>query len=80
MKSVSMGERVAEVDIIALLEKELQLLQDETNDGSSQDCDPKDMKVIRSEVVNIIVQLNCISICDAKSIALHKCQNSSLFE
>ena len=68
------------VDILALLERELQLLQDEANECSSQNCDPKDVKVIRAEVINIIVQLDCISLCDAKSIALHKCQNSSLFE
>ena len=36
-------------------------------------------KLINLELLNVMVQLNKISKCDAKTVALYKCQNSPLF-
>ena len=66
------------VDVLALLDAQLQL--------HYCDKDADGLKIIRGnkklmniELLNVMVELNNISKCDAKTVALYKCQNSPLF-
>ena len=66
------------VDVLALLDDQLQLqYYDKDTDGLKTIRGNE--KLINMELLNVMVQLNKISKCDAKTVALYKCQNSPLF-
>ena len=66
------------VDVLALLDAQLQLNHfGKDTDGLKIIRGNK--KLINLELLNVMVQLNKISKCDAKTVALYKCQNSPLF-
>ena len=65
------------VDVVTALDSQFQLLC-EKKEVNEEDSD-SDKKPSQLEVLELIVQLNCISQCDAKKVALYKCQKSSIF-
>ena len=65
------------VDIVTALDSQYQLLK--KTEGLNEDCTNCEKKVNQLEAHGLIVLFNFVSECDAKEVALYKCQKSSLF-